>query len=196
MTELELLRLLRLNYPLWQALRAARSLGLKNWYIGAGAICQTVWNIRHYKPAPADIKDVDLIYFDPDDLSAAGEAMIREAAMAQFSHLELPVEVVNQARVHLWYEEEFGFEIKPYQSSEQAIGTWPTTASSIGIHWSADDEIVIHAPFGLSDIDQMIVRPNKKLINQKIYESKAERWKKQWPELTVVDWDADQRING
>ena len=40
---------------------------------------------------------------------------------------------MNETRVHLWYEAHFGYRIDPYASVEDAINTWPTTATSIGV---------------------------------------------------------------
>lgn len=40
----------------------------------------------------------------------------------------------------------------------------------------------------LEDLFQLILRPNKALISEKIYEAKTQKWKSKWPELTVVPW--------
>src|ERR1700730_3374080 len=37
------------------------------------------------------------------------------------------------ARVHLWYEDRFGYALKPYLSSADAIATFPTTATAVGV---------------------------------------------------------------
>ena len=156
--------------------------------MGAGAVCQTVWNIKHqYKPDD-HLKDIDLIYYDASDISSESELEVRCLTANLFGDLQHPIDVVNQARVHTWYSRQFGFEIPPYQSSQEAIGTWPTTASSIGVRLEQSGEFTVFAPFGLSDIDAMIVRPNKRLINKEIYESKALQWKRNWPKLEIVPW--------
>jgi hypothetical protein len=41
-------------------LELAPQLGLPHWYLGAGAICQTVWNEAHNFPLEQGIKDCDL----------------------------------------------------------------------------------------------------------------------------------------
>ena len=191
MTESDLRECLQQNALLWCILSNASGLNLNDWYVGAGAICQTVWNINHGKTPAEGIQDIDLIYFDNTDLSAQAESRVQRLVSNSFSNLPIPIEAVNQARVHLWYRQEFGFDIRPYRSSREAIDSWPTTASSIGVRLSRDESFSVYAPFGLSDIDNMIVRPNKALINQTIYESKALRWKKAWPKLTIIDWNAE-----
>lgn len=47
----------------------------------------------------------------------------------------------------------------------------------------------IYASFGLDDILDMVVRPNKKRVSKDVYECKARRWKSVWPQLRVVEWE-------
>jgi hypothetical protein len=57
------------------------------------------------------------------------------------------------------------------------------------------DGLLIAAPFGLSDLFDSIVRPNKALITRAIYEAKLARWRPLWSGLKIVDWEdapADQ----
>jgi hypothetical protein len=163
-------------------------LDLPSWYLGAGAITQTVWNQLHgFEPA-SGIKDYDLVYFDPTDLSARTEEARERDAAALFGDLDVRIDVTNEARVHLWYETRFGVAIAPYRSTEDAISTWPTTASSVGVR-REDGELVVCAPFGLHDLFAMIVRPNKTLIDESVYRAKVKRWSRQWPRLTVMPWD-------
>jgi len=42
---------LRHNGALWECLRRLPALELLGWYLGAGCIAQTIWNIVHGKPA-------------------------------------------------------------------------------------------------------------------------------------------------
>jgi hypothetical protein len=65
------------------------------------------------------------------------------------------------ARVHVWYKEAFGKEIKPYTSTEDAIDTWPTTATSVGVRYS-NGRFQVYAPYGLHDLLGMIVKPIKR----------------------------------
>ncbi len=44
------------------------------------------------------------------------------------------------------------------------------------------------APFGLADLFAMVVRPNTTLVPRAVYETKAERWQRVWPGLTVLPW--------
>jgi hypothetical protein len=64
--EEELIAILKKNTTLWAILEKAPSFGLKNYYIGAGVISQTVWNAQNDFPLLQGISDVDFVYFDPD----------------------------------------------------------------------------------------------------------------------------------
>ena len=64
---------------------------------------------------------------------------------------------------------------------------FPTTATAIGIQPGASG-LSIAAPYGLSDLFGLIVRPNKVQITRAIYEAKVARWRSFWPGLTVIDW--------
>ncbi len=69
------------------------------------------------------------------------------------------------------------------------MGTWPTTATSVGVRSDGDYSFRVYAPFGLDDLLAMIVRPNKTLIAEEIYAAKVDRWIKLWPKLTIVPWN-------
>ncbi len=171
-----------------EILKRAPDLHLPNWYVGAGAVVQTVWNELHGFELTRGIEDCDLVYFDTDTRYEAEDRYIREGR-ALFQDLRIEVEIRNEARVHLWYEEKFGERIKPYISVEDAINTWPTTATSVGVRYS-NGKFQVYAPYGLHDLLAMIVRPNKALVSQEVYEKKAERWQKVWPKLKIITWDA------
>ncbi len=91
---------------------------------------------------------------------------------------------------NLWYEKHFGRPIDQYKSVEEAISTWPTTATSIGVR-KIDGQFHVYAPFGLDDLLGMIVRANKVKITEKIYQDKVDRWIKIWPNLKVISWDRE-----
>jgi hypothetical protein len=180
-------RAVRTNPVALAVLVEAERLELPSWYLGAGAVAQTVWNDLHGFEATHGIADYDLVYFDDSDLTASGEKAVEDRIAQALRRLAVRVDVTNEARVHLWYSERFGRPIPPYRSVEEAIGTWPTTASSIGVRYEAG-RFVVCAPFGLSDLFEMIVRPNRALVDRTVYESKAERWRAIWPRLSIQPW--------
>lgn len=171
-----------------QALLAvAQELRLPDWYFGAGGVAQTVWNVLHGFEASAAIKDYDLVYFDAADLGVETESEIEAEVADRLGGYGVVVDVKNEARVHLWYEQRFGRHLEPYRSTGEAIATWPTTASSVGVRYDGDMFLVC-APFGLADLFAMVARANKTIVTRDVYEEKVARWAAQWPLLTVIPW--------
>ena len=89
---------------------------LPSWYIGAGAVAQTVWNHLHGFPPSHGLGDYDVVYFDPDDLIADGEQAV-EANVAELLDSAVTVDVKNEARAHIWYQRRFGQPLMPYRST-------------------------------------------------------------------------------
>jgi hypothetical protein len=176
------------NRTLVEVLQRAAGLGLPGWYLTAGCLYQTVWNIVTGRGADEGIKDYDLIYFDPADLSWGAEDAVIQAGAALFGDLPVVVEIRNEARVHLWYEEKFGVPCVPYDSTEAAIDTFPGMACCVGVRVENDVRWRVYAPYGLSDVFNLVVRPNPVQATREIYEAKAGRWRRHWPELTVIAW--------
>jgi len=61
---------------------------------------------------------------------------------------------------------------------------------SVGLQ-PRSDALHVFSPYGLSDLLELIVRPNKKKITQSIYEAKVEKWLALWPGLRVIPWMAE-----
>jgi len=170
------------------ALVRARTLDLPDWLVVSGALYNSVWNHLTGKPSGYGIKDVDLFYFDGTDLAyEAEDAVIRRAA-AHFQGLALPVEVRNQARVHLWYPQKFGQPCPRYTGSSQSIGYFASKTHAVGVRYDADGRLEMVAPFGLDDIFSFRITPNRVMDNQRTHETKGKRAQECWPEITVVPW--------
>lgn len=163
-------------------------IGLPDGWLVAGAVTQTVWNAKSGLPPEHGIRDLDIVYFDDNDLSAEAEAAEEARIRSLFSDIPVKADVKNEARVHLWYEERFGNPIPPYRSAEDAIATFPTTATAIGVR-IADAQLEVTAPFGLADLCAMVVHPNKAQVSAEIYEAKVSRWRELWPALDIRPWN-------
>ncbi len=164
------------------------ALELPDCWLVAGCLAQTVWNERFGLPVDYGISDLDLVYFDPSDLSEQTEQRHAQRIRHIFAELPVRIDVKNQARVHLWYEAKFGFPIPPYQSVLDAIGTFPTTATTVGLRPTGHGTELC-ATYGLSDLFDGVVRANKRLITREIFEAKVAKWYSRWPDLKVIPWD-------
>ena len=114
-----------------EALRVARAVDAPDWLVNAGAIRDAVWDAAHGRPPTAAPRDIDLGFFDPEDLTPARDAAVEAALRAGAAHL--PWEAKNQAAVHRWYPRVFGAEVPPFRSTVEAMATFPETASCVGV---------------------------------------------------------------
>ena len=173
-----------------EVLRGMNALGLPDALLGSGAIYNTVWNVLTGRPALTGINDADVVYFDDGDLSYEAEDRVIRRAGAYFSALPIPVEVRNQARVHLWFPERFGMAYPRLTCSAEMMLFYASKTHAVAARLEADGRISIHAPFGLDDMFGFRVIPNPALPNRQTHERKAARAKAIWPELTIVPWPA------
>ena len=98
-----------------------------------------------------------------------------------------PLEVRNQARVHLWYEKKFGKPCPPFSSATDAIRAFASTACCVGV--TRDESgLRLYAPFGLDDVLGMHLRPHRRLAPKQVYDAKACEYAARWPSLTVEPW--------
>ena len=181
---------LDLNRTLGEVLSGAAAMNLPGWYLVAGCLYQTVWNVITGQPPEAGILDYDLVYFDASDLSWEAEDAVIRAGNEVFAGLAAPVQIRNQARVHLWYEQKFGLPCPPHASSEAAIDTYEATVACLGVRLDSGGRWRIYAPYGLSDVFNLVIRPNPVLATRDVYDAKTARWTGQWPGLTVFPWPA------
>mgnify|MGYP001325957163 CR=1 FL=1 len=182
-------RIVRADPDLMRLLAAARSERLPQWRLVAGCLYQTVWNVLTGRLPRTGIKDYDLIYFDASDLSWEAEDRVIARIAAATCGFPGPVEVRNQARVHLWFERRFGHAYPPLACADEALERYASIVHAGGVRLEDDDRLDIVAPFGLDDLFAMIIRPNRALPNSGSHAAKAARAKAIWPEVTVIPWD-------
>ncbi|GEM_PF-328931 len=165
-----------------------REIGLPQWRLVAGCLYQTVWNVLTGRPRGTGIRDYDVIYFDPDDLSYEAEDRVIRRVADTTSHGIGPVEVRNQARVHLWFETRFLVPYRALSSADEALRRYASVVHAVGVRLDDDGRLDVLAPFGLDDLFGMVIRPNRALDNAESHTRKAIRAQAIWPEVTVVPW--------
>jgi len=163
--------------------------GLPDCYVVAGCLFQTIWNDVSGFPPTHGILDYDVFYFDDTDLNWEAEDVVIRRCAEVFSDLDAQVEVRNQARVHLWYPEKYGVPCPPLRSSRDGVDGFLNTSSCFGVRRTLDRDVDVYAPFGFDDVFAMIVRPNRRREAPAVYHDKAQRWRRTWPELTIIPWE-------
>jgi len=181
------LREILLETPwLLRALVAVRHLDLPDWAISAGALRNAVWDRLHGYREPTPLRDVDVVFFDPSDLSAERDQRIQ----ATLFHIMpvLPWEVTNQAAVHQWFPAYFGYAVEPFASTEEAIAHNPETATSVGVRLDPDGELQILAPCGVADLLGLVLRHNPARATRDLYlrRLRDKRIRETWPRVRVV----------
>ncbi len=165
-------------------------LDLPDCWLVSGSLFQTVWNVQTGRHPTYGIKDYDLFYCDPSDLSWEAEDAVIKRCTDVFVGLEAEVQLRNQARVHLWYKEKFDAAYLPLKSSCDGIDRFTTPSSMYGISARRDGALNVYAPHEFNDAFDLVVRPNPKSRDvAHVYSEKSARWKSLWPELTVIPFD-------
>lgn len=113
--------------------------------------------------------------------------MIRRGA-EMFAGLPVPVEIRNQARVHLWFEQHFGTPYAPLASSDESVGRFSAKTHAVSLRLEPDDALRVYAPFGLDDMFSFRLVPNRVLDNARGYTAKADRVRTVWPEVAIEPW--------
>ena len=169
-----------------RALRVVRDVHLPSWCIGAGVIRNLVWDYLEHVKQPSPLADVDVAFFDPSDVSTSRDRQVQKT-LADLCP-EIPWEVTNQAGVHLWFETVFGHTVPPLSSLEEAISTWPETATSVGVTLDANDRLHVYAPVGLADLFTLVVRRNPARVSLATYRDRTlkKRYKDYWPSVTII----------
>ncbi len=162
------------------ALQAARDLELSDWYLAAGFVRNLVWDKLHDYEIRTPLNDIDLVYFDKNNLD---EAIERKSISKLKEICNLPWSVKNQARMHLPNND------SPYRSTEDAMRYWPEIETAIGVKLNYDGEIELVAPFGLNALFSKTITINSNKPKPAIFKQRIEKksWLSCWPNLTIIN---------
>lgn len=72
-----------------QALSIARELGLHQWCLAAGFVRNLVWDQLHGHRTPTPLNDIDLVYFDKQNISEQHDLQL-EAQLQQYTSSQQP----------------------------------------------------------------------------------------------------------
>lgn len=180
MTEKDILQIIQDDPWMMGVLGHARNLNLPDWMIGAGFVRNKVWDYLHgFKHEVVQTPDIDLIYLDRNHVDKEADARLS----AQAKELTgLNWEIINQAYTHDWHGRE------PYTNSEQALADWVEIPTCIAVSMRGDDSLQLHAPHGIKDLVNLIVRRNPASIDIDAYTQRvvSKKWQEKWPKLKIV----------
>ncbi|WP_293935532.1 nucleotidyltransferase family protein [Iodobacter sp.] len=156
------------------------ALGLKEGWLVAGCLFQTIWNSLSGQAPESNIKDYDFFYFDATDLSVAAEREVQLHVEGVLAELNITVEVANQARVHCWYEADFGHPYSPLGSAKEGIDRFLIPATCVGINNKE-----VYAPNGLQLLYEGLLTPNPLTPHEPLFIRKATSYQQRWPWLRI-----------
>ena len=167
--------------------------GLPDAWIGAGVLRDVVWGHRHDGFDPAAVRDIDVAFFDPNDLSRRRDDIAQQRLV---SMVDLPWEATNQAAVHTWYAEHFHEDpVLPLASVHDAVATWPETATCVAVRSAPmrggrrEYGIEVCAPYGLDDLLNGVWRRNPTRLSVAASAARLARHRvaERWPTVVVHD---------
>jgi hypothetical protein len=172
-----------------EVLAAVRAAGLPDAWTGAGVLRDLVWGSRYGSGfRPAEVRDVDVAFFDPDDLSRQRDRAATNLLLA--SRPGVPWEATNQAAVHTWYHETFRTDpVAPLTSAADGVATWPETATSVAVRLGPDDRLEVCAPHGPDDLLDGVWRRNPRRISVQLSRARLARHDaaRHWPGVCVIE---------
>jgi hypothetical protein len=162
-----------------KALDCLRLLNLPQSYIAAGFVRNLVWDHLHQKTIATPLNDVDVIYFDRDELNRNEFESYQKILKLMMPQLNWQVR--NQAIMH----ERNGD--KPYKSSLDAMSYWPEKETAVAIRQLTTGEFECNSAFDLASLFNLKISHNAKR-DKYIFEQRisAKGWLEQWPLLSVV----------
>jgi uncharacterized protein len=180
----EFLRILKESEFLAEAIEHAAALDLPQWWIVGGAIRDVLWQSLSDSTTPSTPKDIDLLFYDPTDLTREHDTWIQQSLS---SISGVPWSVKNQARMHIHNDD------APYTNVHEAMYCFPETVSAVGIRKGKNERIIVSTCFGFEDLFSMVFRPTPHFWYK--YGSTAylarvrdKGWLNKWPRARVRPW--------
>jgi hypothetical protein len=180
MTEKDILQIIKEDEWMMEILQKARSLNFPDWMIGAGFVRNKVWDFLHgLNHKEVRTPDIDLIYFDKNGNNEEEDITLSKKLSQETG---ITWEIVNQTYSHEWHNR------APYKNTTEALADWVETATCVAVSLDENDNLKLHAPHGIDDLVNLIVRRNDSCSDSASYEKRIESkgWKEKWSKLKIL----------
>jgi uncharacterized protein len=159
-----------------QALRQAADLALPDWCIAAGFVRNLVWDRLHNYAEPTPLADIDLIYFNAEDISEEADRTLERRLMQDS---DLLWSVKNQARMHRRNGD------APYLNTLDAMSYWVELETAIGVRLAPNESFI--TPFSLENLSYLQITLNPKRPKIADFEARIteKKWLEIWPKLRI-----------
>jgi uncharacterized protein len=183
MTKRHIIKIIQNDDWMMDVLKAAKTLTLPDWWIGAGFVRNKVWDVLHGYKTRTPLHDIDVIYFDPGETKESQEKVYEKRLQKLLPNI--PWSVKNQARMQKIKHD------KPYKNAADGMAHWVETATCIGVKLDESNKAVIAAPHGIADLVSLKLRSvsgQKKVFEKRL---KDKNWLAKWPRLTIINSASD-----
>ncbi len=169
---------------LMDLLRLVSDIEPQRCYIGAGAVRDVVWDRMSGIEVHDGIKDIDVVYFDTQWSEGNLDTELEQDLARRRADIQWDVK--NQAGVHLWFKDVFGYDVAPFASLEEAVASWPEYATAVAVRFD-DNTLDVIAPYGLEDLLEMRIKRNPVRVTEDEYRRRInrKRYSERWPKVTV-----------
>lgn len=177
----KLIKIMRTNEHLMRDLNLVKQLDLPSWCIAAGYVRNYVWDYLHGFSYRTPLNDVDVLYYNPEDLSEESEKEYELILKNQLQEYNWSVK--NQARMHIRNHDE------PYISVADAMKRWPETVTAVGISLDYQNNIEIISPHGLNDLFELVIRRSPYFKDNDYFYTRVQskKWLELWPQLRLIE---------
>lgn len=182
-SEEDILKLISEDEWMMDILTTAKSLDLPDWWVCAGFVRSKIWDILHGYSKRTPLSDIDVIYFDEENLDEAEEKKLEQRLNT--IHPNEPWSVKNEARMHLVNT------VPPYLSSVDAISKFPETSTALGVKLDEHNHLILIAPHGIDDVINLVVKPTDYFKADEdriaVYKERISKknWKSNWGKIKI-----------
>ncbi|ETI70563.1 nucleotidyltransferase family protein [Neobacillus vireti] len=179
----DIVNVIRDDVWMMDLLRAVKSLNLPDWWVCAGFVRSKIWDVLHDFSTRTPIPDIDVIYFELTNIDESVEKKIEEKLISLVP--QIPWSVKNQARMHIKNN------MPPFSSSVDGISKFPETVTALGVKLDEKENVILTAPWGITDVVNLEVRPTPYYLNSegliKIYENRVlkKNWNSIWTNIKI-----------
>lgn len=175
----KIIQLIKRDLLRLKALECIQHLNLPQCYLAAGFVRNMVWDHLHQQLVASSLNDLDVIYFDPDEID--DNTYLKYEARLTLCMPQVKWQVRNQAKMHVKNGD------NPYRSSLDAMRYWPEKETAVAIRKTDHDNYECISAFGFESLFNLQVTYNPKRAQELFeYRLKSKQWLIKWPMLKVV----------
>jgi len=161
-----------------ECLNAAESSVKYDWYLSAGFVRNLVWDTLQGRNARTPLNDIDLIYFNPGDLSPERDREIEIKLIKNMPACNWSVK--NQARMSFKHEHE------QYKDCIDAMSYWPEIQTAVGVTIIEEGSLSVVSPFSACEVIRLAATRNPKCTSSAFQARVSSKgWSKIWPGLKI-----------